>query len=129
MTAAEPLAVAKAALIVLHFAACPLPEDPHWALGHWAVGSWGGIEIRPDHLVVEVNADGGITDAGRWTPLGDDAIVVTSAAAPWREIIMSRDSSGRVTYVRDFGGGVHGEPVEIKCGHLPEEFEAYEVAF
>ena len=129
MTTAEPVAVAKAALLVLHFAACPLPEDPHWALGHWAVGHWGGIEIRPDHLVVEVNADGEITDAGRWTSLGEDAIVVTSATSPQREIILSRDSSGRVTYVRDFGVGEPREPVEIKRGHLPEEFESYEIAF
>ena len=114
---------------IIVLAACPLPEDPHWALGHFPVGTWGGVEIRPDHLVVETDANGEITDVGRWWEHGDDAIIYTSAVSPWREVALIRDHLGNVTYVRDYGYGNSEEPVEVTRGHLPQESDSYEIAF
>ena len=115
--------------IIMVFTACPLPEDPHWAVGHFPVGTWGGVEIRPDHFVVETDANGEITDVGRWWALGDDAIIYTSSVSPWREVTLSRDRWGNVTYVRDYGYGNSEEPVKVTRGHLPQEFDSYEIAF
>jgi len=114
---------------IIVLAACPLPEDPHWALGHFPVGTWGGIEVRPDGYVIETDADGNITDVGRWWADGDDAIIYISAVSPWRELALYRDFDGVVTYERDYGFGYAEPPAVVERGLLPQEFDSYEISF
>ena len=116
----------KTIVLLFSIAACDLPADPHWAVGSWATTNWGGVEIRPDGVVIERSPEGQITDIGRWNALGEDDIVWVLFRTPTQQYGLSRQGD-KVFFERDFGYGYTSPRTRVYRGHLPRKFEAYDV--
>lgn len=114
--------------MVILISACALPDDPHWAIGSWSTGAWSGVCLRPDGVVIERNPDGDITDVGRWSPVGDDAVVWTLVCTPTQETMLLRVDGGFAT-CHNYGSGYFGDPTPISRGHRQTEYESYVFEF
>lgn len=114
-------------MVYIVIAACLLPADPHWVVGSWQTGTWGGVEFRPDGYVIEKDPDGNVTDVGRWSSLGDSAVVWTMVRTVTQEECLAlRD--GAVYHSRNYGSSISKES-EVRRGHCPREFESYVIEF